>query len=227
MISGSRVLALIAARGGSRGVPRKNLRIAGGKPLLAWTAAAARASRYVDRVVTSTDDEEIREEALRCGSEVPFLRPARLATDEATSVDVALDALGRLPGFDYLVLLQPTSPLRTADDIDRAIELCRASGAPSCVTVRRAAESPWWMYTLADGKRLEPVVAGARATRRQDLPAAYLLNGAVYVAETSALLAHRTFVMSGTVALEMPDERSIDIDTESDLALADQRLQSL
>lgn len=226
MISGIRVLALIAARGGSRGVPRKNLRIAGGKPLLVWTAEAARASRYVDRVVTSTDDEEIRDEALRCGSEVPFMRPARLATDDATSVDVALDALGRLPGFGYLVLLQPTSPLRTAEDIDRAIELCSAAGAPSCVTVRRAAESPWWMYTVGDGRRLEPVVPGARATRRQELPPAYLLNGAVYVAETSALSAHRAFVMPGTVALEMPDERSVDIDTEADLALADQRLRA-
>lgn len=114
------------------------------------------------------------------------------------------------------MLLQPTSPLRTAGDIDAAIERCARLGAPSCVSVCLASESPYWMYTLGADSRLAPLLADAMPTRRQDLPPAYCLNGAVYVARADWLARERKFITKDTVAYEMPAERSLDMDTESD-----------
>lgn len=217
MIDGLRVLALITARGGSKGLPGKNIRPAGGKPLLAWTVDAARGSRYCDRVVISTDDEAIAATAREHGCEVPFMRPAALATDTASSMDVVLHAMLALPGFDLLVLLQPTSPLRTSADIDDACELLLAQQAPACVSVTPAQESPYWMYSMTPGQALRPIVElPSGVTRRQDLPAAYSLNGAVYVARTAWLQESRSFVTPQTVALVMPAQRSLDIDTLED-----------
>lgn len=217
MINGLRVLALITARGGSKGLPGKNIRPAGGKPLLAWTVEAARGSRYCDRVVISTDDEAIAEAALAHGCEVPFMRPAQLATDTSSSMDVVMHALQALPGFDLLLLLQPTSPLRTSADIDAACELLLAQQAPACVSVTPARESPYWMYSVGPDQALKPVVElPAGITRRQDLPLAYSLNGGVYLARTTWLQESRSFVTPQTVALVMPANRSLDIDTLED-----------
>ena len=217
MIGGRSVLALIPARGGSKGLPGKNLLPVDGRPLLAWTVDAARGSAYVDRIVLSSDDEAIAAAARTCGCEVPFRRPAELASDTAASIDVALHALQQLPGHDWLVLLQPTSPLRTAADIDAALERCVTTGARSCVSVTEVAQSPYWMYMIDNQERLRPVLAAPPgATRRQDLPTVYALNGAVYVADVPELERTRSFVGPGTVAHVMPPERSIDIDTAAD-----------
>jgi N-acylneuraminate cytidylyltransferase len=138
MIEGQSVLAVIPARGGSKGVPRKNLRDVAGRPLIAWTIAAARGSSHIDRLVLSSDDEEIMETARRHGCDVPFRRPAELATDEADSMAVVMHAVETLAErYDYVVLLQPTSPLRASADIDGAIATCLRHMAPSCVTVCR------------------------------------------------------------------------------------------
>ena len=131
MIEGLSVLGLIPARGGSKGVPRKNIRLVAGRPLLAWTIDAARASRYLDRLVLSTDDCEIGAVAIAAGCEVPFLRPPELARDDTPGIDPVLHALGQLPPFDIVVLLQPTSPLRLASDIDGCIERMLAARAPA------------------------------------------------------------------------------------------------
>ena len=220
MIGEKSVLALIPARGGSKGVPRKNVRDAGGRPLIAWTIEAARNSAYVDRVVVSSDNQEIIEVARQWGAEVPFTRPAELARDETPSLDVALHALDALGAFDYLVLLQPTSPLRTAAHIDACIRLCQESGASSAVSVTPAEQSPYWMYFVDAAGRMDRVLAPpAGATRRQDLPRAYALNGAVYVVRTEALRAGRRFVFDDSTAFEMPAEASFDIDTELDLTI--------
>jgi CMP-N,N'-diacetyllegionaminic acid synthase len=217
MIAGRSVLALITARGGSKGLPGKNLLPVNGRPLLAWTVDAARRSAYVDRVVLSSDDEIIAAAALACGCEVPFRRPDELASDTAATIDVALHALAELPGHDWLVLLQPTSPLRTAADIDAALERCVATGARSCVSVTAVEQSPYWMYRIGDNDRLNPIMeALPAASRRQDLPAVYALNGAVYVADTGELKRTRSFINTDTVAYVMPAERSIDIDTAAD-----------
>ncbi len=226
MIGAGRVLAVIPARGGSKEVPGKNIRDAGGKPLIAWTIEAARASTRIDRAVFSSDDAEIIRVARQHGADVPFVREARLADDRAPMQDVVLDALARCPGYEWVVLLQPTSPLRTAADIDGAIDRCVAMKAPSCVTVCEARESPFWMYKLTADARLEPLMGSEAPGQRQDLPPAYLLNGAVYVARVEWLRRERNFVTAETVAYVMPASRSLDIDTEADFHLLQFLLES-
>jgi CMP-N,N'-diacetyllegionaminic acid synthase len=218
MIRGKSVLAIITARGGSKGVPRKNIRTVGGKPLIAHTIDAARAAACVDRLVLSTDDAEIANAAARLGCEVPFMRAPDLATDTASSNDVILDALARCPGYDYFVLLQPTSPLRTAADIDACAEACVATGAPVCVSVTEVRESPFWMYRLGADRVLAPILPPVAATRRQDLETLYALNGAVYFADCAWYIANKTFLGPSTTAHVMPAERSVDLDTEADFA---------
>lgn len=216
MIDSERVLAVIPARGGSKGVPGKNIRKVGGKPLIAWTIEAAHAAKRVDRTILSSDDATIIREARAFGCEVPFVREARLADDKTPTMEVVLDALERCPGYAWVVLLQPTSPLRTGSDIDEAIQACIERKAPSCVSVTLARESPYWMYNLGPDGRLNPLLAQRMPTRRQELPAVYALNGAIYVARSDWLRRERKFVGEETVAYEMPAERSLDIDTESD-----------
>lgn len=217
VIADKKVMAVIPARGGSKGLPGKNIIPAGGKPLLAWTIDAARKARHVDRLILSSDDDAIIDVARQLGCEAPFKREAQLAADDSPTMEVVLDALRRCPGYDWVVLLQPTSPLRVAEDIDRALERCVAARAPACVTVCEAEQSPYWMYKLEAGNRLSPLLP-THATRRQDLPPAYVLNGAAYVADTAWLASSRSFLTPETVGYEMPIERSLDIDTEADLA---------
>jgi len=222
MIEGLRVLGLIPARGGSKGLPRKNVLPLAGRPLIAWTVAAAQGSRYLDRVVLSSDDDEIMAAAGQAGCEVPFRRPADCATDQATTLDVARHAIGQLPGFDVLVVLQPTSPLRSAADIDATLERLAEHSAASAVSVTEPAKSPYWSYRMADDGRLQALLDGELAKkRRQDLPAAYVLNGAVYAARIDWLLAQGGFVGDDTVAHVMPAERSLDVDTALDLKLVE------
>ncbi len=223
MIGGATVVALIPARGGSKGVPGKNIRPVAGRPLIAWTIEAAKASRYVDRSVLSSDDRGIIDVAKSFGCDVPFTRPAELATDEADSMSVVRHAMTALPErYDYLVLLQPTSPMRLAEDIDRAIEHCASSGAPACVSVCEPDKSPFWMFKADKAGVLQPLFAAAEIPdRRQQAPAVLALNGAVYVARTDHLARGGTFLAPGTVGYVMPKERSLDIDTELDLRIVD------
>ncbi len=216
MIGGQTVLAVIPARGGSKGVPGKNIREVGGKPLIAWSIEAARGSRFVDRLILSSDDDSIIRVAQAHGCEVPFVREGRLAEDETTSIEVVLDVLNRCPGFEWLLLLQPTSPLRTAEDIDRAVECLQQCDASTCVSVCRVTESPYWMFTLCADNQLRSLLPETQITRRQDLPLVYIPNGAMYLARTEWLKQHRKFISHDTVAYEMPVERSVDLDTELD-----------
>ncbi len=217
MIGAETVLAIIPARGGSKRLPRKNLRELAGKPLIAWTIEAAQRSRYLDRIMLSSEDEEIMGVARGLGCEVPFARPAELATDEAPGIAPVLDALTRLPGYAWVVLLQPTSPLRSTQDIDACLDACVRLRAPACVSVAPAPKSPYWMYTLGRDQRLKPLLAAASSGAEQ---AVFVLNGAVYVARTDWLLASKTFVDETTVAHVMPPERSVDIDDEIDFKFA-------
>lgn len=217
-------LGLIPARGGSKGILRKNLRQLGGKPLLAWSIEAAQNSRYLDRVVLSSEDAEIIETARQFDCDVPFVRPDELASDNAPGIAPVLHALEMLQAenYDYLVLLQPTSPLRQARDIDAAIELCIENNAPACVSVTEETHNPWWMFTLDAEKRLLPLLDKENMPlRRQDAPQTYSLNGAVYVGRCDYLLEHKSFLGPETIAYAMPPERAIDIDQELDLELAE------
>ena len=220
MIGRNKILAIIPARGGSKGLPRKNVLDLDGKPMIAWSIEAAAGSQFIDRCIVSTDDAEIAEVARRHGADVPFMRPDQYACDESTTLDVALHALDELPGHDLVVILQPTSPLRTAYDIDQTIEAIVARQAPSAVSVYEPAKSPYWAYRTDDDGRLIGLLDQELASkRRQELPAAYVLNGAVYVARVDWLRDKLRFVTDETVAHVMPAERSLDVDTAFDLKL--------
>lgn len=215
------VLAVIAARGGSKGLPGKNVREVGGKPMIAWTIEAALQAACLDRAILSSDDEGIIEVARRYGCDVPYVRPAELAQDDTSGMVPVLHAIRTLPeAYDYIMLLQPTSPLRTAADIEACVALCFETQAQACVSVTPVKHHPWWTFELS-GHRLVPLIeAPEKSTRRQELPKAYGLNGAIYMARTPWLEAHQTFVSSETVGYVMPAERSVDVDTEFDLAIA-------
>jgi CMP-N,N'-diacetyllegionaminic acid synthase len=221
VIEGQRVLAVITARGGSKGIPRKNVRLAGGRPLIAWTVEAALSAHCVDRVILSTDDSEIADVARSFGCDVPFMRPDPLATDDARSIDVVLHALDSVgETFEWVVLLQPTSPMRVADDIDGAVRLCHDGGSDFCVGVTALEEPLAWVFSIERGN----VLAGLgidNISRRQDASPLVRLNGAVYVARTKALRVAKTFITPATLGYEMPRDRSIDIDDETDLQIAD------
>ncbi len=220
MIEGKTVLAIIPARGGSKGVPRKNIREVAGKPLIAWAIEETKKSGYIDRVVVSTDDQEIADIAVQWGGEIPFLRPAEMARDDSPGIAPVIHILNTCDFlYDLVVLLQPTSPLRTVEDIDGAIAHMVCQNATACVSVVEPDKSPYWMYTMNGDGHLVPLLEGDYACR-QDIPKVYALNGAVYVAETSWLLRTKTFVTDETIAYIMPKERSIDIDTETDLAIS-------
>ncbi|MFV0624699.1 cytidylyltransferase domain-containing protein [Sphingomonas sp. ac-8] len=211
------ILGLIPARGGSKGIPRKNVLPMAGKPLIAWTIEAALAAGNIDRVVVTTDDAEIAEVASQHGADVPFLRPADLARDETPGIDPVLHAIDALPGYDIVVLLQPTSPLRTAADIDAAAAMARTGTGVVSVT---EAPHAGWIFEMNAGGALD-IGAAPPPTRRQDMPTRYALNGAIYVADTKELRESRSFLLPGAIGYVMPAERSVDIDGPLDWRLAE------
>lgn len=215
------VLGLIPARGGSKGIPRKNVRVIAGKPLIAWTIDAARRSALLDAVVVSTEDEEIAETARSWGAQVPFMRPSHLSADDTPGIDPVFHAIDMLPYYDAVLLLQPTSPLRTADDIDGLLTQAIETGAPSVVSVCEPEDHPYWMYRLGTDGRLERLIDAPPVARRQDLPAVYALNGAMYFARVDWLREHRRFVGEGTLGYPMPGDRSSDIDGPMDWRIAE------
>lgn len=223
MINGKSVLAIIPARGGSKGIPGKNIKMLAGKPLLAWTIEAAKKSKYIDRLILSSDDEKIISVAREYGCEVPFVRPAHLAQDDTPGVDPIVHALEALDEkFDYVVLLQPTSPLRQTEDIDACIEKCLKEQAVSCVTVSEVKENPNWMFTLDNGRLLRPLISdGDKYKRRQDCPTYYVLNGAVYVMQCEWVKREKKTIFEGTIASIMPKKRAIDIDEILDFLICE------
>lgn len=231
-MSEPRTLALVPARGGSKGVPRKNLRPVGGRPLIVWTIECALTSAGVDRVVVSTDDEEIAAVARGAGAETPFLRPTELAADETPDLPVFRHALAELVAGGYrpelVVWLRPTAPLRTAADVEAVLALLSETGADAVRSVTEAEHHPYWVRRL-EGTRLLPLLEGideAAYPRRQLLPPAYRLNGAVDAVRVDAVRPGARVLFEGDVrGYVMPRERSIDIDSELDLAVADLLLE--
>ncbi len=223
MIKGKTVLAIIPARGGSKGVPRKNIRFVAGKPLIAWTIEESRKSEYIDRTILSSDDEEIIAIARQWNCDVPFVRPAELAHDHVTGVEPILHAMATIhEKYDYVVVLQPTSPLRLVEDIDGCIEKCVLQNAPVCVTVTTPDKSPYWMYFLDNQGKLNPVIKQKdNVLLRQQLKSVYSLNGAVYVAKTDWFMKNNKFISEETIAYPMPKIRSIDVDTGLDLKICE------
>ncbi len=223
------VLGLIPARGGSERLPRKNLATLGGKPLLAWTIEAALACPRIDRVVVTTDDAEIAAVARNYGAEVPFMRPPELAGGDVDDLPVFRHALAQLgpPAADVVVWLRPTAPLRTADDIAAALDVFESSGADVVRSVCLSDHHPYWMKLL-DGIWLKPFAPEhdeSRYPRHQLLPQVYRLNGAVDVVRTSAVERNGSLLSGPAAAYVMPAERSVDIDTELDLRVAEALLE--
>lgn len=213
MIDGKKVLGIIPARGGSRGLPRKNVLPLAGKPLIAWTIEAGHASKYIDRLVLSTDDREIADVGRTWGVEVPFMRPPELARDDTPTMDVIRHALQMLPGYDLIVVLQPTSPLRLAEDIDGCLERMIRRGAKTCVSVTESEHVPEWMFHLDESGGMHPIVTYAgKVQRRQDSRKAYVLNGAVYAGVRGAFWNQDNLIDGDTLAYPMPKQRSFDVD---------------
>jgi CMP-N,N'-diacetyllegionaminic acid synthase len=225
MRNGNSILALIPARGGSKGVPGKNIRLLGDKPLIAWTIEQARRCPWIDRVIVSTDDPAIADTAVGWGAEVPFLRPAELATDETKMVEVvshALDWCGQNDRpYEWILLLQPTSPLRDAGDIEAAAKQLEDRGADGVVSVCPCEHSPLWTNTLGPNGEMKDFLRSEAMGNRQGLPTYYRLNGAIYLARSEYFRRCRGFFGDRTFAYIMPSERSIDIDSPLDFQIAE------
>jgi len=224
MIDEKKVIAIIPARGGSKGLPGKNIKLLGNKPLIAWTIEAAASVDIIDRIIVTTDCAEIAATAEKCGAEIPFLRPKELGGDDTTTAEVILHAIKSIhENFDIIVLLQPTSPYRSTHHIEEAFELCRAENNYSLVSVSEMDKSPQWCY-WRNQSRLEPILkAGIQdgCTRRQDLRKAYALNGAIYITETNCFMDKQVLIDANTVSYVMSKRSSIDIDDAIDFKMAE------
>ena len=218
------MIAIIPARGGSKGLPGKNIKEMCDKPLIAYTIEAALKSKSIDHVILSTDDEEIAAVAKKYGAEVPFMRPAELASDTAMAVDNYIYTIGRLEKewitkIDSFVVLQQTTPLRIAEDIDGAVELFNARNADSVVTYVKEAHPIFWHKKIDENNKLEDIFEGTIANR-QELPITYYPNGAVYVFSTE-MIRQKKYYTDKSYAYIMPRERSIDIDFIDDFKYAE------
>jgi CMP-N-acetylneuraminic acid synthetase len=224
----SYVVAAVFARGGSKGIPRKNLRVVGGRSLLAHAIDAARATRGVDRVIVSTDDDEIAQEASRCGAEVPFRRPDELATDEAPEwlawrhAIRALEAQdGRRP--DVLLAVPATAPLREPADVEDCLRMLLESDADVVITVTPASRNPYFNMVRLEAGNLARLVIESRqgASRRQDAPEVFDMATVAYAARTAFVLEADGLFSGRVRAVVVPRERALDVDTELDLRLAE------
>jgi CMP-N-acetylneuraminic acid synthetase len=225
-----RVLAVIPARGGSKGIPRKNIRLLGGKPLLAWTAEAALRSKRISRAVLSTEDREIAEVGKRSGLDVPTQRPADLALDSTPTLPVVqyvvaeLESLGDC--FDAVCLLQPTTPFREPEQIDAAVLLLEETGADSVVSVRRvpAEFNPHWVYVQAENGFLQLSTGEASPIpRRQDLPTVWHRDGSIYIVRRDVLMQKNSLYGSSTAGFETTGP-TVNLDTPEDWVRAEELL---
>lgn len=222
------MLAIIPARGGSKGVPGKNIKDLAGKPLIYYTIKAAKESKYIDRIIVSTDYKEIAEVALKYGAEVPFLRPDELATDNAKAIDNYIYTVDRLNnmnkdgGLEEFIVLQPTSPLRTSTDIDNAIKIFYEKNADTVISVVKAEHPPTWYKKISkDGILVDYFSLTDNSLNRQEAEETYLPNGAIYILKYKALKENYGYYNSKTYPYIMKQESSIDIDTILDFKLAE------
>ena len=222
MFLDKKVIAIIPARKGSKGIPNKNIRIINGIPLIAHTILAARESKYIDYIFVSTDSLKIANISIKYGADVPFLRPSILADDNSKTIDSVIYSLEELQKnnkfYDVLVLLQPTSPLRTVQDIDSAIELYFEEQR-DVVSVNKIDLNPFLVRRFSNGRSLAKLINNNSTIRRQDLPTFYKVNGSIYVNNVKKLSPFTSF-NDNPVGFVMDNEHSIDIDTVRDLKTA-------
>ena len=224
-----KIIGIIPARGGSKGIPKKNLNKIGEKSLLELAIECSHKSNALNRLILSTDNEEIANVGRSFGAEVPFIRPAELADDDTPDFQVFLHTIKWLKHqekyeVDFAVWLRPTSPLREANDISQAIKLIRDTGADSVRSVCKVEHHPYWMKTIDENFTLNPIIAGSDESkyyRRQLLPDIFRLNGAVEVINVNSALKHNQLYGEDIRGYVMPVSRSLDIDTYEDLKYAD------
>lgn len=220
MINHLKVLAIIPARGGSKGLKDKNISLINGVPLIAYSIRAALESKYVDLCLVSSDSQRILDLAKEHGSEI-LLRPDELATDTASSESVITHAISNYPNYDLILLLQPTSPLRTAQDIDLSIEAMVNTGATALISVYEPKHTPFKCFKLTEIGFLTGLVDNKTPfMRRQDLPMALMPNGAIYLIYRDEFLINESLFTDKTLPYIMTETSSIDIDTNHDLAIA-------
>lgn len=226
MYKDKRILAIIPARGGSKGIKDKNIYLIKGRPLIAYSIDAARSSKYIDYAMVSTESEVIAEKAKENGARVPFMRPVELAADTSKTIDAIFDAITRLKEqdevFDVLVLLQPTSPLRTSEDIDEAIELYFEEEQRSLVSIAEVNDNPVFIRRL-EGNRAIPILNQSSTVRRQDTEKFYRINGAIYINKISEITPETSF-NDNIVGYVMAKEKSVDIDCIEDIKKVEELL---
>jgi N-acylneuraminate cytidylyltransferase/CMP-N,N'-diacetyllegionaminic acid synthase len=226
----NKIIAIIPARGGSKGLPRKNIKPLAGRPLIYYTIYEALKSNYLDRIIVSTEDEEIAKISKDCGAELPFMRPKELAMDNTPTLPVLQHAIHYLEEKenyypDIIVLLEPTSPLRNNKDIDSAIKKFIESRYNTVVTVCKVDYPPHWVYKLEGGKLKPFIKNGKKITRRQDAPDLYRLNGAIYVIKRDLIMIENKILCDNMDGVIMPLEKSIDIDSELDFFIAEKLMK--
>ena len=223
MFDNRRILAVIPARGGSKGIPHKNIIDLCGKPLIAYTIEAAINSKYIDYVMVSTDDDEIANIALKYGAQVPFMRPTELASDTAKTIDAILHCISSLKNigkiFSDLILLQPTEPLRNNKDVDSAIESYYTYNRQPLVSVSEVDDHPILIRSIKEN-RLMPLLNVSSTCRRQDMPNYYRVNGCIYINPVEYLDENTSF-NDNIIPYVMEKSHSVDIDDLSDMALAE------
>lgn len=220
------ILAIIPARGGSKGIPKKNIKILGDKPLIGWSIDAAKKSNLIDKIIVSSDHLEIIEESKKQGAETPFIRPKELASDTASTKDVLLHAINfykkQKTDFDYIVLLQPTSPFRKDGDIDNMIvEAINNESTDMVVSVKETSSNPYYVIFEEDKEGYLKKSKDGNYSRRQDCPIVYEYNGSVYVIKISSLLKQNTMNFNKITKYTMSEQYSVDIDTPFDWKLAE------
>ena len=223
MINGKTVLAVIPARGGSKRLPRKNVLPLGGKPLIVWTLEAALRSKYIDKIIVSSNDDEILKISLEAGVEI-IQRPQELATDESSTFSAVEHIINEVDGnYDFTILLQPTSPLRTSEHIDEAFELFIKKNADAIISVAKMDHSPLWSNTLPKDRSMVNFLKNEVLNKRsQDLPTYYRLNGAIYICNIKKLILEKSFFLKkNTYAYQMERNVSVDIDDIYDFCFAE------
>jgi len=221
MLDGKTFLAIIPARGGSKRLPRKNVLRLNGKPLVSWSIEAGLKSKYIDKVIVTSDDDEILDLAKEFSADI-IRRPSDLSTDISTTFDAIEHTINNLERYDYIVLLQPTSPLRKSKHIDEAIELLISKKADAIVSACKMEHSPLWSNTLPKDDSMQGFLREEVLNKRsQDLEQYYRLNGAIYICKTDKLLEQKSFFLKDNIYAYLMDRKSsIDIDEEIDFKIA-------
>ena len=222
-----KIPAIIPARGGSKGIPRKNVKVLAGKPLIVWTIEAALKSEYISDVIVTTDNEEIADISKKYGAWVPFLRPLELATDDSLAIDTYLFVVNKLNNeydkkINDFVVLQPTSPLRKEKHIDEAVELFYSQNGDSVISLVEASHPPYWYKTIDENNKIRNLFDDLNySINRQQLPKSFLPNGAILVLKYDLLQKSRSYYSSNSIAYIMAQEESIDIDNILDFNLSE------